>query len=369
MSLEHDLRVIVAAARNDIQVALTDRLFFFVGLIIPLNFLFVFILFALSGGLAPTAIVMDDHGPLAQQFVNAMRNSHSFRIHVTDAAQAQREIVTGDIVAVVTIPASFDSDLRGGRKVELPVLVNNLQTDFTNDIRRAVPLAITSFYASAFPDQVVVRAHEVDLQAHDTDYVPYLAVSVVVAAVLITGILQGSVVAAREYEANTIKELMLSPAPRWALAAGKVLGTVILNLGAIAVVTAVVVLLVGARPGHPVELIGLALLTMAAAVAIGILAGSLLKRRQAAIPLAIGLTLPLFFISGPFGPANWQGSVGGFLALLSPMFYAIEAFQHAFHGYQTAPPSLATDVVALAGFAVASIVASALVLSRARVAH
>ena len=369
MSLEHDFRVIRAAARNDIQVALTDRVFFFLGLIIPLNFLFVFILFALSGGLAPTAIVMNDHGPLAQQFVEAVRNSHSFRIHVADATQAQREIEAGDIVAVVTIPASFDADLRAGRKVELPVLVNNLQTDFTNDIRRAVPLAITSFYASAFPDQVVVQAHEVDLQPQDTDYVPYLAVSIVVGAVLITGILQGSIVAAREYEANTIKELMLSPAPRWTLAAGKVIGTVILNAGAIAVVTGVVVLLVGARPVHPLELVGLALLTMAAAVSIGILAGTLLKRRQAAIPLAIGLTLPLFFVSGPFGPANWQGSVAGFLALLSPMFYAIEAFQHAFHGYQTAPPSLVTDVVVLSGFAVVSIFASALVLSRTRVAH
>jgi len=369
MSAARDLRVIGAVARNDIQVALTDRLFFFVGLIIPLNFLFVFILFALSGGLAPTAIVMNDHGPLAQQFVNAMRNSHSFRIHVTDAAQAQRQIEAGDIVAVVTIPPTFDDDLQAGRTVQLPVLVNNLQTDFTNDIRRAVPLAITSFYASAFPNQVVVQAQEVDVQAHDTDYVPYLAVSVVVAAVLITGILQGSIVAAREYESNTIKELMLSPAPRWALAAGKVVGTVILNTGAIAVVTGVVVLLVGAQPVHPLELVGLALLTMAAAVSIGILAGSLLKRRQAAIPLSIGLTLPLFFMSGPFGPANWLGPVGGFIALVSPMFYAIEAFQHAFHGYQTAPPSLAADVLVLVGFAAVSILASSWVLSRARVAH
>lgn len=369
MSIEHDLRVIRAAARNDIQVALTDRVFFLLGLIVPLNFLFVFILFALSGGLAPTAIVMNDHGPLAQQFVKAMRNSHSFRIQVTDAAQAQRELEAGDIVAVVTIPSTFGTDLQAGRRVELPVQVNNLQTDFTNDIRRAVPLAITSFYASAFPNQVVVQAREVDVQPHDTDYVPYLAVSVVVAAVLVTGILQGSIVAAREYESNTIKELMLSPAPRWALAAGKVLGTVILNAGSIAVVTGVVVLLVGARPVHPLELIGLALLTMAAAVSIGILAGSLLKRRQATIPVSIGVTLPLFFMSGPFGPANWLGPVAGFLAFASPMFYAIEAFQHAFHGYQTAPPSLGTDVLVLAGFAAASIIASSWVLSRTRVAH
>jgi len=369
MSLDHDLRVIRATAGNDIRVALTDRLFFLTGLIIPFNFLLVFILFAFSGGLAPTAVVMEDNGPLAQQFVATMRNSHSFRIHVTDAARAQREIEAGGIVAVVTIPPRFDSDLQSGRRVELPVMVNNLQTDFTNDIRRAIPLAITNFYAAAYPDQVVVRTREVDVQAHDTDYVPYLAVSVVVAAVLITGILQGAIVAAREYETHTIKELMLSPAPRWALAAGKVIGTLTLNMVAVVLVTLVVVFLVGARPTHPIELIGLALLTMAASVAIGILAGSLLRRRQAAIPLSIGITLPLFFMSGPFGPANWLGPVAGAIAFASPMFYAIEAFQHAFHGYQTAQPSLTADVVVLVGFAVVSVLATSWVLSRVRVDH
>ncbi|MGB8034613.1 MAG: hypothetical protein WCF03_12425, partial [Nitrososphaeraceae archaeon] len=40
-----------------------------------------------------------------------------------------------------------------------------------NDIRRAIPLAITSFYANAFPNQVVIRAHEIDTYSHKVDAV------------------------------------------------------------------------------------------------------------------------------------------------------------------------------------------------------
>ena len=41
--------------------------------------------------------------------------------------------------AVVTIPADFDSRLGQNQPVQVPVAIDNLNTDFTNDIRRAVP--------------------------------------------------------------------------------------------------------------------------------------------------------------------------------------------------------------------------------------
>jgi hypothetical protein len=55
-------------------------------------------------------------------------------------------------VAVVTIPADFDTKVQQNQPVQIGVKINNLNTDFTNDIRRAIPLSITSFYAKAFPN-------------------------------------------------------------------------------------------------------------------------------------------------------------------------------------------------------------------------
>src|SRR5258708_6677396 len=224
--LAYDLRVVLACAFKDIRIALRSPLASLVIVALPINFLILELLFALSGGLAPTAIVMQDSGPYAQQFLDSMRNAHSFRLtpdHPISADEAQRQIEAGNIVAVVTVPASFDDDLKAGRQVTIPVTLNNLNVDFTNDIRRALPLTITSFYARTFPNQVVVQAKEIDVQPQDTDYIPYLAVSVFVVGLMLGGLVQSGNNVAYEYESNTIKELLLSPASRWAIHLGKVL--------------------------------------------------------------------------------------------------------------------------------------------------
>ena len=184
------LLVIWVMAIKDIRSSLTERAFMVTSIIIPINFLLLFLLFALTGGQAPTAIVLEDKGPYAQQFLSAMEHSHSFIIQQTTNADAQNLMKKGQIVAIVTVPGSFDSLLRQGKQAQLRVVLNNLEVDFTNDIRRAVPLAITSFYANAFPNQVVIRAHEVDTYSHDTGYVQYLVVSLMVVSVMLGGLLQ-----------------------------------------------------------------------------------------------------------------------------------------------------------------------------------
>jgi len=74
------LLVIWVMAIKDIRSSLTERAFMITSIIIPINFLLLFLLFALTGGQAPTAIVLEDKGPYAQQFLSAMEHSHSFII-------------------------------------------------------------------------------------------------------------------------------------------------------------------------------------------------------------------------------------------------------------------------------------------------
>jgi len=369
MSLRHNLRVVRAVAAVDIRLTLREPLFAIAGLVIPINFLLLFLLFAISGGQAPIAVVMNDRGPLAGQFVQAMNNSQSFIIHTSSPADAEREIRAGTVVAVVTVPQDFDAALNAGTRVDIPVELNNLNVDFTNDIRRAVPLSITSLYANAFPEQVVVSALESDVQEHDTGYIPYLAVSIVVAGLMLAALLQGGVNAARDYELGTVKELALAPVSRLAIGLGKILGSAALTAASALLVLGVVILVIGVHPLHPLEVLGFGLLMIAAFLAVGVLAGTLVRRRQQAIPLSIACVLPLFFLSGPFGPANWLGAIPGAIAAVSPLSYAIAAFQHAFHGYQTATQDLTVDTVVLAGFTLLTVALTAFVFGRRGVAR
>src|SRR5438876_11354796 len=139
----YTLRVIWACMKKDIKSALTERVFTIIGIFVPVNVLILMSLFVLSGGQAPTAVVMHDTGPYAQQFYDAMAHAHSFILQKNSAQEAEALIQAGRIVTVITIPADFDARIQRNEPVQVDVQINNLNTDFTNDIRRGVPLSIT----------------------------------------------------------------------------------------------------------------------------------------------------------------------------------------------------------------------------------
>jgi len=361
----YDLRVIWTCMKKDIQSALTQRIGTIIGVILPVNFLILMSLFAISGGQAPTAVVMHDTGPYARAFYEAMAHAHSFRLQTASAQEAQDLIQAGKIVAVVTIPVDFDTRVRQNQPVQVDVQINNLNTDFTNDIRRAVPLSITIFYGKAFPHLVTVTMSEHDLYAQYTDYIPYLTVSILVIALMVGGLLQSGVPAAAEWELATIKELLLSPASRWAIMVGKMAGALVIALASVVVVLATLILLYGVWPLHWWEVLGFTLLT----IVIFIAWGTLLKRRQAFTALAIASSVPLFFISGAFGPISFGNNVVlNVLAQLFPMYYAVILMQHAFHGFDLNTYGLSTNVLILCGYVLGLIVLAGLVLRRSTVA-
>src|SRR5947209_6982480 len=90
----YTLRVILACMKKDIKIALRERMFTILGAFIPVNFLILMSLFVLAGSNAPTAVVMEDRGPYAQQFYNAMSHAHSFRLQQASVQEAHDLIET-----------------------------------------------------------------------------------------------------------------------------------------------------------------------------------------------------------------------------------------------------------------------------------
>jgi ABC-type transport system involved in multi-copper enzyme maturation permease subunit len=363
------LRVIWACLKKEVKTSLTDRTFTIVGTLVPINILFLMTLFVIGGGYAPTAVVLNDRGPYAQQFYQAMSEAHSFRLQQTSAQDAEVLIQAGRIVAVVTVPADFDARIQANEPVQVGVQINNLNTDFTNDIRRAVPLSITSFYAKAFPNLVTVVPRERDAYAQDTDYVPYLAVSILVVGVMLGGVLQSGIGTAREWESATIKELLLSPASRWAIVVGKMLGALAVGMGSLIVIIAALVLLFGVWPAHWAEVIGFGLLTQVIFVAWGTLLGTLFRNRTPVLALAFGTSIPLFILSGAFGPLSFSTPAVQVIAQLFPVAYAIALQQHAFHNFNLNTYGVEGNALILLAYATGLMLLAALALRRATVAH
>jgi ABC-2 type transport system permease protein len=357
------LDVIWECMHKDIVSALAERVSLFQMIILPLNYNLLLILFALAGSAAPTAVVMQDHGPSAQQLYDAMQASSSFRLQVVESeTEAASMLLHGEIVAVVTIPADFDHKVSHRQPVQVRLLTNNLNTDFTDDVNRGLRLSIITFSQRVFPGRVTIVAHLEEAYGHETGYIPYLSVSVVIIGLLVGGLLQAGTASARDWEVKTIKEVLLSPAPRWAIVVGKMLGAGSVSLLSALAVLLFLILVIGVWPLSWGGVLGTILLMSAVSVAAGTVIGNLLKQRQTVTLLTRGSSVPLFFLSGVFNPITYSTVGMVILARLFPVHYAIALIQNAALGFRTNTLSPLLNVLVLCGFLLLFIAFSSLVL-------
>ena len=309
---------------------------------------------------------MHDHGPYAQQFVQAMAHSDSYRLETETASQAAAQMKAGTLVSVVTIPAHFDRAIMRHHHIAVTQQVNNLNADLTDDAVRALRTSVTSFYGHALPGRlhVVTRIH--NAYPHPMGYIPFLSMSVIVIALMVSGLLQAGNAAAREFEQGTISEILLSPARQWLVLMGRMLGAFAISLPAGLVVMAVVIWGVGDHPVHPWLMAGTSLLTLAVFIAGGTALGLAVRDRSTLAILTRAIPVPLFFLSGVFGVVGYQTRVVQDIATVLPTHYAIVLEQYAIGGYGTSTLSLTMDAGILAAFFAGFMLLAVALLVRAR---
>lgn len=360
------VRVTAGCARKEVLTSLTEKSVLIQSISLPVNYLIMMSLYVLAGSHAPTAVIMQDHGPYAQQFVQAMAHSDSYRLEVETAKQAAAQMKAGTLVSVVTIPPYFDRAMTLGRHATILEKVNNLNADLTDDAVRALRTSVTSFYANDLPGRlhVVTRIH--NTYAHPMGYIPFLSMSVVVIALMVSGLLQAGNAAAREFEQGTISEILMSPARQGLVLIGRMLGAFAISLPAGVVVLAVVIWGIGDHPVHPWLLAGTSLLTLAVFIALGTALGLAVRDRSTLTILTRAVPVPLFFLSGVFGVIGYQSRIVQDIAVALPTHYAIVLEQYAIGGYGTSTMPISVDIEILGAFFAGFSLLSVALLMRAR---
>ena len=97
-------------------------------------------------GRNPVALVTLDHGSKGMQMRQILYQSKVFRLTDATPQQAKALMRNLQVVATITIPADFTQRIEAHESTPLDVTINNLNLDFTDDIRRAVPDVITQFF-------------------------------------------------------------------------------------------------------------------------------------------------------------------------------------------------------------------------------
>jgi ABC-2 type transport system permease protein len=367
-------RAAAAIARHQLRLGRAQLVPTVITVMVPINFLILFTLFALSGGNAPVATYpTQDHSPAAPAspvaLDHALRAASTFRVNPEPSqAAASAALAHDDVVATIGVPPGLDHTVVSGQGATLPVTINNLNADFADDIRRGLPLAILHLYEDTDRHALPVTVAEADSYPHTVSFLAYIAVSIEAVALLLGGLIQGGLSVAREWEHGTMKELMLAPVPAWSVVAGKLGASLLAGVISSGLVLGVLVAL-GIHPQSWLALIAVMLVLLTVFAALGLAAGSTLRSTRAVIPLAFAVGLPLFFISGAFGPISWTTTASAAIARLFPVAYANAVIQHATYGFFPLDATTGTTWAILVAWAVGGLVTSAWAYRRAIADH
>jgi len=334
-----------------------SRLLIVLVVVQAVTFLLLVTLFGLTGAFAPTIVVNHDQGPLSQAFVNSLENDHhSFALKFMDnETLAKEQVERGDYVAVIVIPQGFSQSVSEGKTVPITVFIDNINTDMTSDIERAVPSAILSFGTQLRFEGLNASVAETDLYSHETSFIDYMIASALVLnALIISGTLSAFSVA-EEFESKTARLLAVSPVHPLIPLMGRVIATALVSSGALAVAVFVALVGYGISPLHPLEVVSTLLLCVVAFSCIGAALGAVMKRTLPVAMFILGIALPLFLFSGSYEPERFDGNLIWMASHLSPEYYAVGLMEHAVFNLSVTPEPLTELAFALVGFAVGAL--------------
>lgn len=342
------VKALFGTYRAEMTQMIRSPLLVILALIQSVTFLLLVSLFGLTGSMAPTALINNDSGAYAKIFIKDLQNAHhSFAIKPMSLSEAQKQLNQGKLVAIITIPQGFTKSILNDETIPVAVSVDNIDSDMTDDIQRAIPSAIVAFAKQEHFPGIRLQVHETDLLSNDTGFIPYLIVSALALdAFVIAGIL-GAIAVAREFEAGTFKELTLAPIHPIVPLIGRVLATDTIAFLGMLISVGIVIFFYKITPLHPIIMLLAISICVLIFGFVGALVGAIFKRTLPVASLIFGLALPLYIDSGSLEPERFDGNFIWILAHFSPIYYAVGILESAFHGLDVTPEPISIDFLFL----------------------
>ncbi len=374
------MRALWGIARNDLAVWRRSPAAVAAALLPALAMgLFVAVLTA-SVGQQPVALVVEDQGPLAARMAHLIEtDSEAYQLRVMGRGEAERALREQRVAAIIVIPEDFDRRVaQAGARLEL--FLNNVDLDFSDDIRRTATRSVAEFDAPqlgilgelhgpsegfVLPNPYRVAIAEHDLRRTNVSFLQYQVVPILILIVVSVGMLGTALLAARDLERHTAKLLLLSPAGRPVLVAGRLLGGVLVTMALLLPLVLLAALTGVLRPPAAHWPAVLALLGAASVMAVGtgLLLGVALRRGRLVAMVGLNAATYLFFLGGGFTTVAFLPDWIQAASRLVPTSYAVAGLRQAL--FYPDLVGFGRDLLALCASALIAAALGTLALARA----
>lgn len=351
------MKSLFSIAWNTLKIDFSQRGTWISVFLLPL--VFTLVIGAASSGLGmggdsrvPLALVDLDGGPLAQAFTAALDESEEVVYVAVDEATAMQYLQNMSVVMVVVLPPGFTSDLQNGRGAAITLHYFEMNT-LAIAMREAIQPAAARVTRAALAARISVDeagtlrpfADEAERQAYferslelageqaaadpvgvrlvmaeeEVSANPVMGFASASPGQLVTWLLftlmAGSVALVSERREGTLRRMFGTPAPRWAILGGKLLGRLTLGMLQAAILILFGQYALGVEWGNsPPAMVLLTLCFGLAATALGLLVATFARSEQQASTMS----LMGMFLLAPLGgawfpleitPPAFQGAV------------------------------------------------------------
>jgi ABC-2 type transport system permease protein len=373
------MRAVWSIARSDVVRWRRSPILVAATLVPALGMALMVVALTYAVGRQPVALVVEGHGPTADHIIEIIRESDGFFLVERTAAEAQDDLEAQRVAAVITIPADFERRV-ASRDAVVDVRINNVDLDFSDDVRRSVNEAVVEIdapslatlgendlppgTASGLPNPYRVDVAETDVRSPDVSFLAYQIVPALALLSLTAGTLVTALAIAGERESGALRAVALAPVRRGALVVGRLLGGTLAAGGLLLAVVAGCALLGLLHPpsGRWPILAGLLVVTAIGSVGLGVLVGLVTRRVTTTAMLGVNVATASFLLGGGFTTIAFLPDVIQGAARLFPTYYAVEGVREVLFYEQM--PTLGRNVAVLAATAVLSVLCGSMALSR-----
>lgn len=370
----------------DLRIWTRMPMVFVSAIVPPAGMALLLLVLTLSVGKQPVALVVGSRGKEALRMADIIeKDAGAYILTLTDPGTASKMLSSQEAAAVITIPGDFDRRIDAGGAI-LDLKINNIDIDFSDDIRRSADRCVAEFNAPGMamggqdegkgedrdpyalmnkPNPYLIDIAEDDLRETNVGFLSYQLIPVLMLLILSVGLTGSAMSGARDRESRIFSYILMAPASSLpALIAGRILCGLMASLSVTILTVAVCVLtgVISVPPGHWPALSLLFITTSFCASGLGIFLGSLIRGTGLIAMTGSTIAAFMFFLGGGFTTIaflpGWLRIVSSFV----PMRYAIDGLRQAlFYPGLTGIPA---DLAVLSSSASASITAGIVMLRK-----
>jgi ABC-2 type transport system permease protein len=232
------------------------------------------------------------------------------------------------------IPPGFARDVAAGGSPEVQVLLSGVNSNTANAARGYAMAIVGAFARDVLADHAARHGLSVALPAvasqvriwynPQLEFRHFMAISMVVVAALMVGVITAAAGLVREKESGTIEQLMVTPLRSDELVAAKAAPPFAISMLALAPSLVIAKAFGVPLAGSLALFVGASAIALAAFLSIGFFIGTLAENLQQALLLAFLVLFPLMFLSGTIVPIESTPIVMQWLSYLSPVRYYME---------------------------------------------